>query len=269
MKTKQFQAATPSVSRTSPPATESKRTNGKLVVGVLSLPFVEGKALSGAKKFARVLRLGLVSHSRLVLLVVLGRLSLGGLGSGRFLGGFGGGGLLLGRNVDDRGLDQGGLSPEDGRERCLVNDRVEVSGEVRVGGTESVVENLGRGGERVESSLAGLVWFGARARGRGVTHEFHSSAEHAGDEDVGKGDTVPDEEGLVGEVLLEDTSALVDLGLGVLNLNLVVRHSVGQGSEPSSKSGEEVDVGPCRGEKGTRVSFFSLRLSWGGEESKD
>lgn len=76
------------------------------------------------------------------------------------------------------------------------------------------------------------------------THELESTGEHRGDEDVGKGDAVSNEEGLAGELLLEVGSAGGDLDLGGVNVGLVVGRSPGEGSEPSSESGEEVGVGP-------------------------
>lgn len=76
------------------------------------------------------------------------------------------------------------------------------------------------------------------------THELESTGEHGGDEDVGEGDAVSNEEGLGGKLVLEVGSAGGDLDLGGVDVGLVVGDSPSEGSEPSSESGEEVGVGP-------------------------
>lgn len=88
-----------------------------------------------------MLSLGLIGDTGLILIVVLGLGSLRSL-SGSRSSDLRGSGLLLGGSVDGAFLDQSGGSSENGGEVGLVNNGVEVTEDVGVGGTELSVENL-------------------------------------------------------------------------------------------------------------------------------
>lgn len=178
-----------------------------------------------------MLRAGLSGDKGLLLIVLLGLGSLGRLGGS---GGGGSLGLLLGGSVDDGLLDQGGLAGE-GEELRLVSDSVEVAEEVGVGGAVGGVENL-----RAERVVSGE----SLGREEEATHELETTGEGGGDEDVGDRDAVSDEEGLVGEGLLEVRGERLDLGLCGLDGDLVVGGAAEKGAEPGSNGGEEVSVGP-------------------------
>lgn len=107
----------------------------------MPLEFVERESLGGTEGLSRVLSLGLIGDTGLILIVILGLGSLRGFG-GSGSSDLGGSGLLLGGSVDDAFLDQSGGSSEDGGEVGLVDNGVEVTEDVGVGGTELSVENL-------------------------------------------------------------------------------------------------------------------------------
>lgn len=180
---------------------------GNTETAYLALPLVKREGLGLAKGLDRVLRLrgsgGLLLGGR----GSLGLLLLRGLGSLGLL-------LLLGRGVDGGLLAEDGLLADDAEDVRLVGDGQVVAGAVRVGLAPLGVED---GGER--------------------------RAGDAGDKDVGERDALADEEGAVGEGLLEEVERLEGLGLGGLDGRLQVRAAVvNKGQEPL-EDGREVGVG--------------------------
>lgn len=91
-----------------------------------------------------------------------------------------------------------------------------------------------------------MSWWTRRRVARDQTHELETASEDGGEEDVGKGEAVGDEEGLVGKGLLEEVKGLDNGGLGGIDVGLVVRLLADEGGEPSSDSGEDGHVGVCK-----------------------
>lgn len=172
----------------------------------MTLPLIEGETGLG-ESLARVLGLGGLSGD-LLLLSGGGLLLLLGLGRLLLLL------LLLGGDEDDGLLDESGLSDNGGNVR-LVHDGVEETEGVGEGGAELGVEDLGE-----------------------------SERERDGDEEIGEGDALSDEEGARGEGLLEVGEVGLSAGLGSLNGGLVVG-TAGEARDPGAEGTDEVGVGPC------------------------
>jgi hypothetical protein len=185
-----------------------------------------------------VLRLGLSGRARLLLLLIdlLDLRRLRGLGGSGGLGLLGSGSLLLGRGEDDRLLDERGLAAEDSGELGLVNQSVEVAHDVGVRRAELGIEDL-------QGKAEPTGWVEGTSDSES-THQLESTAENAGDEDVGERDAVSNEEGLVGKEVLKVCGLLEDAGLGRVDASLVVGGLSGQRAEPATEADEKGGVRP-------------------------
>lgn len=77
----------------------------------------------------------------------------------------------------------------------------------------------------------------------GRAYKLESTGDDRSSEDIGKGESLANKEGVVGEVLLEDTDGLDGLGCGLIDGLLVVGSTSGQRAEPSTEGGEDLGVG--------------------------
>jgi hypothetical protein len=212
---------------------ETRRT--RKVEKSTHLPLVKGERSGLAEKLSGVLRLGLLRRTRLLLLLDLLRLGLGGgllLLGGLSLRGLS---LLLGGSEDDSLLNGGGLDVAENREERLL----------------------------VEHGLPEADGVGVGLAELGVEDVLESAEEDRGDEDVTEGDALRGEEGAGLEGLLEVGEVLLSLGLGGVDGDLVVGGSTGEGAEPGAEGGEKVGVGPCRNEVG-QYGVFLLLAKWRG-----
>lgn len=177
-----------------------------LDVGVLSLPLVKGKGgvAEGSK--------GVLGLGGSGLLAIIGR---GRLGSGLLLGR----GLLLGllRLLGGNVGESGGLEElellSNGGEDGLVADSVKPASDVGVRLTVSLVEEV------LETTLG-----------------------NTGGEEISQGDTLTNQVGVVGEVLLNNGEGLEGSLRGVLDVSLVVRGTAQKGAEPVAQAGEDLSV---------------------------
>ena len=145
---------------------------------------------------------------------VLG-LGLGGLLSGLLRGGSGSLGLLLllGGSVLDDLLREDGVG-EDSLEGGLVDDGVVPAGDSGVGAAPLLVQNGGEG-----------------------------TGEERGREDISQGDTLTNQVGVGGQVLLEDGGGLQSSLGSLINGLLVVAVKAEERAVPATEAGQELAVG--------------------------